>query len=140
MNYWLVKSEPEEYGWDHIVKDKVATWDGVRNYQARNSLKEMKKGDLVFIYHSGKTRDIVGICTVELEHFPDPKAPEKEGWVAIKLKPYQKLNEPVTLDQMKADEKITDIKLLRNPRLSVMPVIKKEFDHILKLSQTKLKA
>ena len=138
MQYWLVKSEPEEYGWDHIVKDKVATWDGVRNYQARNSLKEMKKGDLVLIYHSGKTKDIVGICTVDQEHFPDPKAPEKEGWVAVKLKPYQKLNEPVTLDQIKADEKITDIKLLRNPRLSVMPVIKKEFDHILKLSKTKL--
>lgn len=139
MQYWLVKSEPEEYGWDHIVKDKVATWDGVRNYQARNSLKEMKKGDLVLIYHSGKTKDIVGICEVAGEFFPDPKAPEKEGWVAVKLKPYQKLEEPVTLEQMKADEKIIEIKLLRNPRLSVMPVEPKEFNHLMKLAKTKLK-
>lgn len=139
MNNWLVKSEPEEYGWDHIVKDKLATWDGVRNYQARNSLKEMKKGDLVFVYHTGKTKEIVAVCTVAEEHFPDPKAPEKEGWVAVKLKPLQALNTAVTLEQLKADEKISDLKLLRNPRLSVMPVIQKEFDYILKLSNTKLK-
>lgn len=139
MHYWLVKSEPEEYGWDHIVNDKIAVWDGVRNYQARNHLKEMQKGDMVLIYHTGKTKDIVAIALVHEEHFPDPKAPEKEGWVAVKLTPCQKLNKPVNLEQLKADEKITDLKLLRNPRLSVMPVIKKEFDRILQLSGTKLK-
>ncbi len=138
MNFWLVKSEPEEYGWEHIVKDKIATWDGVRNYQARNFLKEMKKCDWVLIYHTGETKEIVGVCEVYQEFFQDPKT-DDANWVAVKLKPVQLLKQAVSLAIIKANEKITELHLLRNGRLSVMPVVKAEFNEILKLSNTKLK-
>lgn len=135
MNYWLVKSEPDEYGWDHIIRDKIALWDGVRNYQARNFLKEMKKGDLVLVYHTGKTKEIVGVCEVFEEFFQDPKT-DDPNWVAIKLKPFLQLNLRVGLEWIKSNQKIKELHLLRNGRLSVMPVVKTEFNEIIRQSNT----
>lgn len=137
MNYWLVKSEPDVYGWDHLVKEKEGTWDGVRNYQARNNLKAMKKGDLVLFYHSQTTKDVVGVAEVSKEFFPDPTT-DDAAWVSVKLKPYKKFVEPVTLTAIKANEKITELIMLRNGRLSVMPVSKPEFNEIVKMAKTKL--
>ncbi|HLP11238.1 MAG TPA: EVE domain-containing protein [Flavobacteriales bacterium] len=137
MNYWLVKSEPDVYGWDHLVKEKEGTWDGVRNYQARNNLKAMKKGDLVLFYHSQTTKDVVGVAEVSKEFFPDPTT-DDAAWVSVKLKPYKKFVEPVTLTAIKANEKITELIMLRNGRLSVMPVSKTEFNEIVKMAKTKL--
>jgi predicted RNA-binding protein with PUA-like domain len=137
MNYWLVKSEPDVYGWDHLVKEKEGTWDGVRNYQARNNLKAMKKGDLVLFYHSQTTKDVVGIAQVSKEFFPDPTT-DDPAWVSVKLKPYKKFVEPVTLAAIKANEKIKELIMLRNGRLSVMPINKPEFNEIVKMSKTNI--
>ncbi|HYG52376.1 MAG TPA: EVE domain-containing protein [Flavobacteriales bacterium] len=137
MNYWLVKSEPDVYGWDHLVKEKEGTWDGVRNHQARNNLKAMKKGDLVLFYHSQSTKDVVGVAEVSKEFFQDPTT-DDPAWVSVKLKPYKKFTEPVTLAAIKANVKIKELVMLRNGRLSVMPVSKPEFNEIVKMSKTKL--
>lgn len=136
MNYWLVKSEPFKYSWDQFVTDKKTTWDGVRNFAARNNLRGMKKGDLVLWYHSNEGKEIVGIAKVEKEHYPDPTA--KEGdWSVVDLKPFKKLKKPVTLEQVKADKKLQQMDLVRLGRLSVGTVKPQEFDHILALSETK---
>lgn len=137
MNYWLVKSEPDVFGWDDLVKDKVAIWDGVRNYQARNNLRLMKKGDYVLFYHSQTTKDIVGLSEVSQEFFQDPTT-DDPNWVSVKLIPVKKFVEPVTLAALKANEKITELIMLRNGRLSVMPVAKSEFNEIIKMSKTKI--
>jgi predicted RNA-binding protein with PUA-like domain len=137
MNYWLVKSEPDVYGWDDLVKEKEGTWDGVRNYQARNNLKAMKKGDHVLFYHSQTTKDIVGLSAVSKEFFQDPTTNDP-NWVSVKLVPVKKFVEPVTLVQLKASEKIKELIMLRNGRLSVMPVSKAEYNEIIKMSKTKL--
>lgn len=135
MNYWLVKSEPSEYGWDDLCKLEEDVWDGIRNFQARNYLKEMKLGDKVLFYHSGKTKEIVGIAEVSEEAFPDPKDDENKGWVAVKIKASKSLNNPFTLDQIKEDDELSTLPLLKQSRLSVMPVEKEQFDHIVKLSR-----
>lgn len=135
--YWLVKQEPATYSWSDFVKDKGCEWDGVRNYQARNNLRAMQKGDLLFFYHSVSEKQVVGIAKVTREHYPDPTA--KEGdWSCVDLKPVKAVKQPVTLDTIKTEKKLTEMVLLKNSRLSVQPMTKTEFDTILKLSGTKV--
>ncbi|UZD22332.1 EVE domain-containing protein [Algoriphagus halophytocola] len=125
MNYWLVKSEPGSYSWDDFVAVQEEVWDGVRNYQARNFLKEMKLGDQVFFYHSGKEKAIVGLAEVSEEQFPDPT---HQDWVAVKLKVLQPLASPVSLAAIKAEDRLAELPMLKQSRLSVLPMSKSEFD------------
>src|SRR5438309_6155252 len=118
-NDWLVKQEPEAYSWDTFVKAGEAAWTGVRNFQARNHLRAMKKGDLVFFYHSVSEKQIVGIARVAKEAYPDPTATEGD-WSCVDLKPVEALKTPVTLAAIKADTKLREIPLVRQSRLSVM--------------------
>src|SRR6185437_9023423 len=133
MNYWLVKSEPSVYGWEQLVIDKKTTWDGVRNYAARTHLRSMKKGDEVFFYHSNEGMEIVGIAKVDKEAYQDPTT-EDTTWVAVDLKPYKKLKKPVSLSQVKADEHLKDMALVRIGRLSVQPVTEKQWKLIMELA------
>jgi predicted RNA-binding protein with PUA-like domain len=135
MNYWLVKSEPFKYSWDTFTIEKKTMWDGVRNYQARNSLKEMKKGDLVLWYHSNEGMEVVGVAKVATEHYNDPTIDDPR-WFVVDLAIHKKFKKTVTLVQMKQEELLQSMGLLRQPRLSVMPVTKDHFDYICKLGQT----
>jgi len=135
MNYWLVKQEPESYSWQDLVKEGRAAWTGVRNYQARNNLRAMKKGDLVFFYHSGDEKQIAGLASVARDPYPDPTADEGD-WVAVDLAPVKSVKKPVTLVEIKADSGLKDILLVRNSRLSVMPLPKPQFEHLLAMAQT----
>ncbi|HEY9195225.1 MAG TPA: EVE domain-containing protein [Mucilaginibacter sp.] len=132
MQHWLVKSEPFKYSWEKFNKDGRTFWDGVRNYQARNNLREMKEGDLVLFYHSNEGKEIVGIAKVVKEAYQDPTT-DDTNWVVVDLSPVEALKTPVTLEQIKADPKLQDIGLVRQGRLSVMGVKREEFDHILAL-------
>ena len=133
INYWLLKSEPDAWSWDNQVKEGASMWDGVRNYQARNNLKEMKKNDLCFFYHSVTERSIVGIVKVVKEYYPDPT--DKTGrFVVVDVKAIKKLKKPVSLDQIKENSKLQDIALVKQSRLSVMPLKKTEWDIIIKMS------
>ncbi len=134
MNYWLVKSEPGTFSWDDLVRDKKTVWDGVRNFQARNNLKNMKKGDLTFFYHSGEDKAIVGIGKIIKEGYPEPN---DNDWVAVDIAPDKKLKNPVTLAQIKADKRLASMVLVKASRLSVQPVKAEEFDLIIALSETK---
>jgi predicted RNA-binding protein with PUA-like domain len=136
MNYWLVKSEPFKYSWDTFVKDKKAVWDGVRNYAARNNMRAMKKGDLVYFYHSNEGLDIVGIAKVVKEAYQDPTT-EDTAWSVVEIAPFKKLKRSVTLAEIKADKKLEGIQLVRLSRLSVASIKPEEFDRILELSETK---
>ena len=136
MHYWLVKQEPEKYPWAQFVKDKGTYWDGVRNYQARNNLRAMKKGDQVMYYHSVSEKAVVGVAKVTTEAYPDPTAKE-EGWSVVDLKPVKAMVESVTLDQIKTDPKLVDIALIKQSRLSVMSLRAAEFKRILHLGKTK---
>ena len=131
-NHWLVKQEPEAYSWDDFVRDGRTDWTGVRNFQARNNLRAMRKGDAVLFYHSVSDKAVVGIAQVTREAFPDPTAREGD-WSAVELKPVKPLKKPVTLEQIKAEPKLHGIALLRNSRLSVQPLGKGEFDLICRL-------
>ena len=119
--YWLVKTEPEAYAWETFVKDKSTAWDGVRNYQARNHLKAMRHGDSVLFYASVTTKAVLGLAEVNKIAFPDPTADEP-GWVAVGLKAVRALPSPVTLEQIKAEPALKNVTLLRQSRLSVMPL------------------
>ena len=133
MKYWLLKSEPDAWSWDKQVKEGASMWDGVRNYQARNNLKEMKKNDLCFFYHSVTERSIIGIVKVIKEYYPDPT--DKTGrFVVVDVKATKKLKNPVSLDQIKENNKLKDIALVKQSRLSVMPLKKTEWDIIIKMS------
>lgn len=134
MNYWLLKTEPETFSWDDLEKDGKATWDGVRNPRARNNIKNMKKGDLAFIYHTGDEKLVVGIAKVEKEAYPEPG---DTAWVVVDLVPEKKLKKPVTLAEVKADSDLKAMTLARVPRLSVQPVEKSEWDKIIKMSSGK---
>lgn len=134
MNYWLVKSEPFKYSWDQFVKDKQTFWDGVRNYQARNNLKAMKKGDLVLWYHSNEGKEVVGIAKVVKEFYQDPTTNDT-NWVVVDLKPFKKLKNPVSLEKIKADKMLQNIALVKQGRLSVMPLKPEEFNAIIQLSE-----
>lgn len=131
MNYWLVKSEPFKYSWQDLLSDGSTYWDGVRNYQARNNLKKMKKGDLVLYYHSNKGLEVVGISRVIKEHYQDPTT-DDDRWVVVDIEPVETLERPVTLKEIKSDEKLKDVALIKQSRLSVMPLRKKDFDLIVK--------
>jgi predicted RNA-binding protein with PUA-like domain len=130
--YWLVKSEPEAYSWDDLVRDKRTAWTGVRNYAARLHLKAMQIGDEVLFYHSVEAKSVVGLAKVSKTAFPDTTADE-EGWVAVELVPVKPLAKPVTLAQIKAEESLQQIGLVRQGRLSVMPLKSAEFTRIMKL-------
>lgn len=134
MQHWLVKSEPETYSWADLVKDGRTMWDGVRNYQARNNMQQMQPGDLVLFYHSVSEKAIVGIAKVDKAAYPDPTAKDDKGnWVVVDLVPFRDFKDPVTLEQIKKDERLKDIALLRQSRLSVMPLKAEEFDVLLAL-------
>lgn len=136
MNYWLIKSEPFKYSWEQFEKDKKTFWDGVRNYQARNNLKAMKKGDLAFWYHSNEGMEIVGIAMVSKEFYQDPTT-EDPAWVVVDFKPHKKLKTPVSLATVKADKRLANMALVRLGRLSVQPVTAEEWDIVMELSGTK---
>ncbi len=138
MNYWLVKSEPSVYPWQQFVEDGLTCWSGVRNYAARIHLNGMKKGDPVMFYHSNEGLEVVGIAKVSKDAYQDPTTPD-ERWVAVDLKPFKKLKKPVQLKVIKADERLSNIALVRIGRLSVMPLTKIEYDVILELSGTSTK-
>lgn len=131
MNYFLVKSEPETYSWEQFVKDGKTMWEGVRNYAARIHLRAMKEGDLVLFYHSGDDKCVMGISKVVKEAYPDPTT--KEDWSVVDLSPKSALKNPVTLSVVKAEKKLKNIYLVRQGRLSVMPLGKEEFDLIVKM-------
>lgn len=132
MNYFLVKSEPFKYSWKQFLKDKQTFWDGVRNYQARNTLQAMKTDDLVLFYHSNEGKEVVGVAKVVKEAYQDPTTTD-ERWVVVDLAPVETLKAPVTLETIKADPLLQDIALVRQGRLSVMPLKQEEFDRILAL-------
>ena len=132
MNYWLVKSEPHKYSWEKFNKDGRTFWDGVRNYQARNNLREMKEGDLVLYYHSNEGKEVVGIAKVVKEAYQDPTTDDK-NWVVVDLVPFETIKNPVTLETIKADEQLKDVGLVRQGRLSVMGLKHEEFDRIVAL-------
>jgi predicted RNA-binding protein with PUA-like domain len=129
-----MKSEPNTFSWDDLVSSEVEPWDGVRNYQARNNLKAMKKGDLALFYHSVKEKSVVGIAEIVKEFYQDPTT-ENPNWVVVEVKPISKLPKPVTLEMVKKDERLDQMVLVKNSRLSVQPVKKEEFDLIISLGQ-----
>lgn len=135
--HFLIKSEPGKYSWAQLERDKRTSWDGVRNFEARNTLRAMKAGDLCLFYHSTDGKDVVGIAKVLKEAYPDPTAPG-EDWSAVDVGPVKPLKSPVPLDVIKSDPELADIALLKRSRLSVVPVSKPHFDYILQLGKTKL--
>jgi|SRR5690606_15249641 len=132
MNYFLVKSEPFKYSWQQFQKDKKTFWDGVRNYQARNNLKDMKKGDLVLFYHSNEGKEVVGIAKVVKECYQDPTTTD-DRWVVVDLSPVEELKKPVNLETIKSDDLLKNTALVKQSRLSVMPLKREEFDRIVEL-------
>jgi predicted RNA-binding protein with PUA-like domain len=136
MNHWLVKSEPFKYSWQQFLKDKKAVWDGVRNYAARNNMRAMKKGDLVFFYHSNEGLEIVGIAKVVKEHYQDPTT-DDAAWSVVEISPFKTLKRPVTLAEIKKDKLLATMQIIKLSRLSVTAVKPEEFDRIIELSETK---
>lgn len=132
MNYWLLKTEPDTFSWDDLVRDKTAVWDGVRNFQARSNLKAMKKGDYAFFYHTGDEKSIIGIAEISKEAYPEPK---DKDWIAVDIKPVKKLKNPVELGTIKKDKRLANMVLVRVARLSVQPVKNEEFDLVIALSE-----
>lgn len=137
--FWLMKSEPSKFSFAQLLKDGRTTWDGVRNFEARNNMRGMKKSDLAFFYHSNEGKEIVGVVRVDREAYPDPTAPG-EDWSVVEVVPVSYLKAPVSLDVIKSDPSLADIALLKRSRLSVVPVSKPHFDHLLELARTKLPA
>ncbi|MCY4778160.1 EVE domain-containing protein [Sphingobacterium sp. UT-1RO-CII-1] len=135
MNYFLVKSEPFKYSWEQFNKDGETFWDGVRNYQARNNLKAMKKGDLVLFYHSNEGKEVVGLAKVVKEYYQDPTT-DDERWVVVDLAPVETFKKPVTLEMVKQDELLQEVALVKQGRLSVMPLKEEEFDRIVELGNS----
>jgi len=133
VNYWLIKSEPFKYSWEQFETDKKTFWDGVRNYQARNNLRDMEAGDLCLYYHSNEGKEVVGIAEVIKPAYQDPTT-DNTQWVAVDVKPYKKLDKTVTLAQIKADPRLSDIGLIRQPRLSVISISEDHFNIILELA------
>ena len=134
--YWMVKQEPETYSWDNFVKDGSTDWTGVRNYQARNNLKDMKIGDRVLFYHSGQGKEVVGLAEVLKSAYPDPTADDPQ-WVAVDLKPIKALATPVQLAAIRYDKRLSQLPLIRQSQLSVMPLTKDEFDTIVSMGNNK---
>ena len=134
--YWMVKQEPETYSWDDFVRDGGTDWSGVRNYQARNNLRAMKPGDKVLFYHSGKGKEVVGLAEVTKAAYVDPTA-DDEQWVAVDLKPVKPLANAVQLAAIRYDKRLSQLPLIRQSQLSVMPLTKDEFDVILSMGSSK---
>jgi predicted RNA-binding protein with PUA-like domain len=134
MSYWLAKSDPETYGWTDLLRDKKTSWDGVRNYKARNYIREMKPGDLVLFYHSGEEKAVVGCMKVLSDAYQDSTS-EEAIWSAVDVTPAWKLKSPVTLSSIKAEPLLMDIHLVREARLSVMPLEKAAFDRIVSMGE-----
>jgi predicted RNA-binding protein with PUA-like domain len=134
MNYWLVKQEPEKYSFDDLIKDGKTDWTGVRNFQARQYLRAMKTGDRVLFYHSVSEKAVVGVAEVSKEAFQD-ETDETGKWIAVEIKPIEKFQRPVTLDEIKARKNLQNIALIKQSRLSVMPLTREEFETILELSR-----
>ena len=139
MAYWLLKTEPEEFSWDDQVKRgaKGEPWNGVRNFRARSNLKQMKKGDLAFFYHTGDEKQVVGIAEIMREHFPDPTAGKGEPWVAVQVKAVEPLPKPVTLATVKATKSLKDMALAKYGRLSVQPVTAEEWKIVCRMGGLK---
>lgn len=135
MNFWLVKSEPNTYSIEQMKSDKKTLWEGVRNYQARNFMREMKKGDKALFYHSGKDKAVVGEVDIVKEHYQDPTT-DDTNWVAVDVKFSKILSKPVTLSEIKATKSLSKMLLVTNSRLSVMSITDKEYDTILKMSNS----
>ena len=135
-NYWLVKQEPEAYSWATFVKEGKTSWTGVRNFSARNHLRAMKKGDLVFFYHSVSEKQVVGLARVDKEAYPDPTASDGD-WSAVDLAPVKSLKKTVSLDTVKSDKLLQDMPFVRQSRLSVSPLTEAQFNHLLALAETK---
>jgi predicted RNA-binding protein with PUA-like domain len=131
-----VKQEPDDYSWNDLVRDKKTAWTGVRNFQARNNLRNMRTGDAVLFYHSGKDKSIVGIAEVAKTAYPDPTA-DDDSWIAVDIKPIKPFAEPVSLADIRANPALQNLLLVRQSRLSVMPVSKEDFEEILKMSGRK---
>jgi predicted RNA-binding protein with PUA-like domain len=130
--FWLVKQEPETYSWDDLVRDGRTDWTGVRNFQARNNLRQMKAGEAVLFYHSGASKSVVGIAEVAKAGYPDPTADDPQ-WVAVDIKPVKPLKQPVALADMRENSQLSNLLLIRQSRLSVLPVTKDEFETIVKM-------
>ena len=137
MNYWLAKSEPESYSWSQFVKDGHAAWTGVRNFQARNNLRAMKRGDIVCFYHSVTDKQIVGLARVVKEAYPDATA-EEGDWSCVDLEPVKPLKTPVTLEAVKTDKILQETLLVKQSRISVTPLTKAQFERVLVLAETKV--
>lgn len=135
MNYWLIKTEPGTYSWEDLKKDKETFWDGVRNYQARNNLREMKKGDLCLYYHSVNEKSVLGVAKVSKEAYQDPTT-DDDRWVAVDVVPDQEFDRPVTLAMVKAEPDLAEMVLVKNSRLSVQPVRPEEFDKIVAMGMS----
>lgn len=132
MKHWLIKSEPDTYSFADLQKDRSTVWDGIRNYQARNYLKEMKQGDRLLFYHSGKEKSVVGVAEVSKPFFPESDDPE-ERWVAVEIIPLEQIEEPVSLQKMKESGLLPDLMLFKQSRLSVIPLSDEEYKSILRL-------
>ena len=132
MNYWLIKSEPFKYSFDQLMRDKKTFWDGVRNYQARNFLRAMQVGDLALYYHSNEGKEIVGVAQVIKAAYRDPTATEGD-WSVVDVKPIKKITHPVSLEQIKTEPKLAGMLLIKQSRLSVMPVSKQDFELLVKM-------
>lgn len=137
MNYWLIKSEPSAYSWSQFCKDKKTSWDGVRNYAARNNLRAMQKGDLLLYYHSNEGLEIVGIACVTKTSYPDPTAND-DTWVSVQVKPVKALKKPVTLARVKSEPALANMQLIKLSRLSVSAVSAEEFNRVLEMGETTL--
>ena len=135
MQYWLVKTEPEAYSWTTLMKESGTAWTGVRNFSARNNLRAMKAGELVFVYHSVSEKQVVGLARVHKEAYADPTA-EEGDWLCVDLKPIKSLKKPVTLEQIRADKILRNNALVKQTRLSVVPVSEEQFARILQLAET----
>jgi predicted RNA-binding protein with PUA-like domain len=133
--YWLMKSEPQKYSFAQLLRDGQTTWDGVRNFEARNNMRAMKEGDLVLFFHSNEGKAVAGVARVKREAYPDPTA---EGWSVVDIEPVAPLKAQVALDTIRGDEALAEIALLKRSRLSVVPVSKEHFDRVLKLGKTKI--
>jgi predicted RNA-binding protein with PUA-like domain len=138
MQYWLVKQEPESYSWATFVKEGRTAWTGVRNFQARNNLRAMKQGDLVFFYHSVSDKQVMGYGRVGREAYPDPTAAEGD-WCCVDLVPVRALKKPVSLEAIKADPVLKSMPLVKQSRLSVTPLTREQFDQVLQLSGERVK-
>lgn len=136
MNYWLLKTEPNTYSYSDLVRDRRTNWDGVRNYQARNNLRKMKKGDIALIYHSGDERAVVGVAKISKEAYPDPDL-DGGDWTQVDLVPLQGFKKTVLLQEIKAQKQLSDLPLIKQSRLSVMPITENHYKQILKLAGAK---